>query len=150
MFYAIYMATRPRARACIFHKTLGLMLYLLRTCTPCSIQIYVKKQLFIIILFVHTESAAWWGEVLPWLPGFSGWRGKKEWEGIGCPAQRGDPETVGQEGESVEDGKRGQKETLAKCAWNKENTDTREMWGYLFCKTNVRLIATFGPFHMCV
>ncbi len=23
------MATRPRARACIFHKTLGLMLYLL-------------------------------------------------------------------------------------------------------------------------
>ncbi len=25
------MATRPRARACIFHKTLGLMLYLLRT-----------------------------------------------------------------------------------------------------------------------
>ncbi len=27
MFYAIYMATRPRAR--IFHKTLGLMLYLL-------------------------------------------------------------------------------------------------------------------------
>ncbi len=29
MFYAIYMATRPRARACIFHKTLGLMLYLL-------------------------------------------------------------------------------------------------------------------------
>ncbi len=31
MFYAIYMATRPRARACIFHKTLGLMLYLLHT-----------------------------------------------------------------------------------------------------------------------
>ncbi len=31
MFYAIYMATRARARACIFHKTLGLMLYLLRT-----------------------------------------------------------------------------------------------------------------------
>ncbi len=33
MFYAIYMATRPRprARACIFHKTLGLMLYLLYT-----------------------------------------------------------------------------------------------------------------------
>ncbi len=30
MFYAIYMATRPRARACILHKTLGLMLYLLR------------------------------------------------------------------------------------------------------------------------
>ncbi len=29
MFYAIYMATRPRARACIFHKTLGLVLYLL-------------------------------------------------------------------------------------------------------------------------
>ncbi len=29
VFYAIYMATRPRARACIFHKTLGLMLYLL-------------------------------------------------------------------------------------------------------------------------
>ncbi len=27
--YAIYMATRPRACACIFHKTLGLMLYLL-------------------------------------------------------------------------------------------------------------------------
>ncbi len=26
---AIYMTTRPRARACIFHKTLGLMLYLL-------------------------------------------------------------------------------------------------------------------------
>ncbi len=31
MFYAIYMATRPRACACIFHKTLGLMLYLLHT-----------------------------------------------------------------------------------------------------------------------
>ncbi len=30
MFYAIYMATRPRARACIFHKTLSLMLYLLQ------------------------------------------------------------------------------------------------------------------------
>ncbi len=29
MFYAIYMATRPRAHAYIFHKTLGLMLYLL-------------------------------------------------------------------------------------------------------------------------
>ncbi len=29
MFYAIYMATRPRACACILHKTLGLMLYLL-------------------------------------------------------------------------------------------------------------------------
>ncbi len=27
MFYAIYMATRPRARACIFHKTLGVMLH---------------------------------------------------------------------------------------------------------------------------
>ncbi len=26
--YAIYMVTRPRARACIFHKTLSLMLYL--------------------------------------------------------------------------------------------------------------------------
>ncbi len=29
MFYAIYMATRPRACACILHKTLGLMVYLL-------------------------------------------------------------------------------------------------------------------------
>ncbi len=33
MFYAIYMATRPRACACIFHKTLGLILYLLHTCS---------------------------------------------------------------------------------------------------------------------
>ncbi len=31
------MATRPRACACIFHKTLGLMLYLLHT-TPPSVQ----------------------------------------------------------------------------------------------------------------
>ncbi len=40
MFYAIYMATRPRA--CIFHKTLGLMLYLLRTIpiTYCILDIH--------------------------------------------------------------------------------------------------------------
>ncbi len=33
VFYAIYMATRPRARTSIFHKTLGLMLYLLNSLT---------------------------------------------------------------------------------------------------------------------
>ncbi len=32
------MATRPRARACIFHKTLGFMLYLLHRSAPhCNI-----------------------------------------------------------------------------------------------------------------
>ncbi len=36
MFYAIYMATHSRACACIFHKTLGLMLYLLHTTTILS------------------------------------------------------------------------------------------------------------------
>ncbi len=29
-------ATRPRARACIFHKTLSLMLYLLHTYVQCT------------------------------------------------------------------------------------------------------------------
>ncbi len=50
MFYAIYMATRPRARACIFHKTLCLMLYLLRTC---SMQYIHVHWLCFIVVYTH-------------------------------------------------------------------------------------------------
>ncbi len=45
MFYAIYMymATRPRARACIFHKTLGLMLYLLHNISITKMKMWAKR-----------------------------------------------------------------------------------------------------------
>ncbi len=49
VFYAIYMATRPRARACIFHKTLGLMLYLLHTRMPYVLDHFVSSLRMIII-----------------------------------------------------------------------------------------------------
>ncbi len=36
---AIYMATCPRARACIFHKSLGLMQYLQCTCITHNVKV---------------------------------------------------------------------------------------------------------------
>ncbi len=55
MFYAIYMATRPRACACIFHKTLGLMLYLLHINYSYT---YIYVRTFLSIQLTRPEGIA--------------------------------------------------------------------------------------------
>ncbi len=61
-FYAIYMATRPRARACIFHKTLGLMLYLLHTCMQ-LLYLYIMGPWKVFIACVWTQRREVWTQL---------------------------------------------------------------------------------------
>ena len=58
MFYAIYMETRPRACACILHKTLSLMLYLLLNSPSHAIYLLLNSPSHAIYLLLNSPSHA--------------------------------------------------------------------------------------------